>query len=176
MGSAKSQQTCVAGVSISFRGASMRNEHEASRRGSREAIDDPIDVPDRSPDLNIRSGASIALWIACDDSALQERMSNCATYTGRVEACTASTSARRATTPGIRLQSQSYTTNTGVTWRCAACTPRPLRPLAVARAPHGGAAPGQIAGLTHQSGASASRTLHFPLLACGDRHLVRVQA
>jgi hypothetical protein len=39
----------------------MRNEHEASRSGSREAIDEPIDVPDRLPDLNIRSGASIAL-------------------------------------------------------------------------------------------------------------------
>ena len=113
----------------------MRNEYDASSSGNRKAIDYPIDLPDRSPDLNIRSGASIALWIAFDDSALQERMSNCATYTGRVEACTASTSARRATRAGIRLQSQSYTTNTGVTWRCAASTPRPLRPLAVARAP-----------------------------------------
>ena len=113
----------------------MRNEHEAPNRDSRKAIDHPIDLADRSPDLNIRSGASIALWIACGDSALPEWMHKHAISADGVAACTASPSARRATTSAVRLQSQSYTTNTGVTWRCAAWTPRPLRPLAVARAP-----------------------------------------
>jgi hypothetical protein len=74
----------------------MRNEHDSSRSGSRKVINHPIDLPDRSPDLNIRSGASIALWIACDDSALQSRMRKRAPSADGLEACTASTSARRA--------------------------------------------------------------------------------
>jgi hypothetical protein len=35
--------------------------------GGRKAIDHPIAHADLSPDLNIRSGQSIAAWIACDD-------------------------------------------------------------------------------------------------------------
>jgi hypothetical protein len=170
----KSWQSCAAARSL-FRGESMRNEHEASRSGRHKAIDEPIDLPDRSGDLNIRSGALIALWIACDHSALRLRMRKRAPSADEEAARMASPSARSVTRSAVRLPSQAYTANTGLTWRSAARTPRPLRPLAVARAPHGGAAPGQIAGLTNQSGASASRTLHFPLLACGDRHLVRAQ-
>jgi len=153
----------------------MRNEHEASRRGSHTAIDDPIDLPDRSPDLNIRSGASIAVQIACDDSALRLRMRKRVISADGVAACTASPSARRATTSAVRLPSQSYTTNTGVPWRCAIDAAPVPSPGHCSRE-HSGASSVQIGALTHQSGATESRTLHFPLLACGDRHLVRVQA
>ena len=113
----------------------MRNEHDASRSGRHKAIDHPIDLPDRSPDLNIRSGASIALWIACDDSALRERMGKRAPSADEEAARMASTSARSATTFGARLLSQAHITNGGSTLRGTAWTPRPLRPLAVARAP-----------------------------------------
>jgi hypothetical protein len=85
----------------------MRNEHEAPNRDSRKAIDYPIDLPDRSPDLNMRSGASIAFWIAFDNSALRSRMCKCATSVDGAESCTASISARRATTSAVRLLSQS---------------------------------------------------------------------
>jgi hypothetical protein len=42
--------------------------HCAGRSSSRKAIYRPIAHPDLSPDLNIRSGESIAAWIACGDS------------------------------------------------------------------------------------------------------------
>jgi len=46
----------------------------AGRSGGRKAIYHPIAHADLSPDLNIRSGESIAAWIACDDVALRARV------------------------------------------------------------------------------------------------------
>jgi hypothetical protein len=47
----------------------------AGRSGGRKAIYHPIAHADLSPDLNIRSGESIAAWIAFDDVALRKRVS-----------------------------------------------------------------------------------------------------
>src|SRR5215216_3733970 len=102
-----------------------------------------------------------------------------ATSVDGVEARMASTWARRATTPGIRLPSQSHMSNSGPTgrvavWRGVDAAPAPS-PGHCSRY-HRGALPERVAALTHQSGAATSIALHVPLLACGDRHLVRVQA
>lgn len=90
----------------------------------------------------------------------------------------ASTSACRATTPGIRLPSQSHMSNSGPTgrdavWRGVDTAPAPS-PARCSRE-HRGALPEQIAALTNQSGA-AYRALQFPLLTISGRHLVRAQA
>jgi hypothetical protein len=132
------------------------------RSGDRKAIYDLITHADLLPDLNIRSGESIAAEIAFSDPTSKARVSRHTPSAGAEEPCTASTSAREAGTSAVRSPTLPHRTGGSSCGRGVAFAPRPLRPQTAARATTSVSRRRVVAPPTNQSSAPARRALHAP--------------